>query len=406
MLVSTLIALAALLPGSQATSNGSLESRLDSAAKAGIDSGRMVGFSLAVIEDGKVALEKQYGLASIRRKTPVNADSEFAIGSVSKQFTAACILLLQEDGKLSLTDPVGKFFPDMTDSGTITIRDLLNHVSGYLDWYPLDYLDSRLAHDVPSEYVRHTYGTMPLDFQPGSFYSYSNTGYLIAAMIVEKASGKRFFDFLSQRILKPLRMDHTYEYRQTGPRFTERYTRFFQAPLEVAVKEAPGWCLGAGGLVSTPDDLAKWDIALMNGQVLKPNSWALMTQPRTLSGGGTSMYALGLVASHYKGHVIYVHSGGMAGSITENLICPDTRRGFAWTCNSDVADTSGFDKALMEDLVPSGEVRANPPPASSNLGTARAFQARRPFGRRCRQDALWTDSIGQAGPKHPLTRNE
>jgi len=315
-----------------------VESNLKAAVQKQIADGKMVGFSVAVITDDKISLSKQYGLSNVRRNVPVTQDSEFAIGSVSKQFTASCLLLLQEDHKLSLSDPVGKYFPELTRSDTVTIRDMLNHVSGYRDWYPLDYLDLRLSRSISSQAVLRQYGTMPLDFTPGDYFSYSNTNFLIAARIVEKVSGMRFYDFLKQRILKPLGMSHTVPYAPSGPNFTERYTRFFQAPQEVAIKEAAGWCLGAGGLVSTPEDLAKWDIALMEGRVMQPDSWQQMTAIRTLNSKKVSNYALGIERHSLGGNLCFAHGGGMAGSTTMNVFCPSARAGFALTSNDDAAD--------------------------------------------------------------------
>ena len=294
--MAALISLA-ILPATPAQ----VEHSLDQAAKTALKDGGVIGMSVAVAIDGKIALVKPYGLASARKRLPVTQDSEFAIGSVSKEFTAACILLLQEDGKLSVDDKVGKYFPDLTSGDRITIRDVLNHVSGYSDWYPLDYLDSRLAHDVSPEYVRKTYGTLPLDFATGDHYSYSNTGYLIAARIVEKVTGRPFFEFLRRRILQPLGMNHTLPYGVRGRNFVERYTQFLQAAPEIATPESPGWSLGAGGLMSNPEDLMKWDIALMNGQVLRPESLALMVAPRKLNSGAVSNYGFGLVAGKYEG---------------------------------------------------------------------------------------------------------
>jgi D-alanyl-D-alanine carboxypeptidase len=330
--------LLALTAGQQAMpTSSSLEEKLDAIFKDQLSQGQMVGFSVAVVTEGKLSLLKQYGYANLEQKTPVTKNSEFAIGSVSKQFTAACLLLLQEDHKLSLSDPVSEYFPDLTQSSKVTVRDLLNHVSGYRDWYPLDYIDRRLTRDIAPEQVAKQYGSMPLDFNPGEYFSYSNTNYLIAALVVEKVSGKSFFEFLSNRILEPLGMTHTLPYANQGPDFTERYTRFFQGPQEVADKEAPGWMLGAGGLISTPEDIAKWDIAMMNGKILSADSWDQMFTPRTLSTGEVSTYGLGQNVSIVNGNLMVSHNGGVAGSRTGNMVCLDRKSAVVWTANDDQA---------------------------------------------------------------------
>src|SRR6202044_3656156 len=130
------------------------------------------------------------------------------------------------------------------------------------------FIDSRLTGPTSPDAVMQEYGRRPLDFEPGSFYSYSNTGFLIAARIVEEVTGEPFMGFLSRSIFEPLRMERTGVYRLEGPGLVERTTTYFGGQLEPAVPESPGWLLGAGGLMSTPEDLAKWSLGLMSGAVL------------------------------------------------------------------------------------------------------------------------------------------
>src|SRR6185295_12921177 len=143
----------------------------------------------------------------------------FAIGSVSKQFTSAAVLLLAEEGKLSARDPVAKYYPTLTRAKEITLLDLMNHVSGYPDYYPLDFLDRRMKKPIDPDELLRQYAGGKLDFEPDSRYSYSNTGYILLGRVVEKVSGESLGAFLTRRIFKPLGMDHSfYELASADPR--------------------------------------------------------------------------------------------------------------------------------------------------------------------------------------------
>ena len=180
---------------------------IDSFLSAQVQLANRVGLSIAIVKDGQVVLAKGYGKRSLEDRRPVEPDTLFAIGSVTKQFTCACVLLLAEDGKLSANDPVAKYYPNLTRAKDITLLDLMNHVSGYPDYYPLDFVDRRMQAAIAEDELLRQYAGGKLDFEPGSKYSYSNTGYILLARVVEKASGETFGAFLSRRILKPLGME-------------------------------------------------------------------------------------------------------------------------------------------------------------------------------------------------------
>lgn len=345
---------------SQADLKADLEAKVDHAVYEELQDGQAVGLSVAVVQNGKIILTKQYGLASRMHKSKVKENTEFPIGSVSKQFTAACILLLAQDRRLSLDDKVAKYFPNLKRAEDVSIRDLLNHVSGYPDWYPLDYPDARILRPTAPETVLETYGAGPLDFEPGSYFSYSNTSYLMAARVVEKVSGKSFFSFLERRILKPLHMSHTHEYQLSGRNVVDRYTSFFGGPMELAELESPGWMLGAGGLLSTAEDLAKWDIALLSGKILSRDSWAQMTAPRKLLTGMTSNYGFGQSLGYTFGHPDISHRGGVSGSIADNEILPEDNCAFAWLSNYDVTPFGPLNSAIFGALIPEGARRQAP----------------------------------------------
>src|SRR6185436_4805839 len=226
----------------------------DALAKTGVPSA-----SVTVVKDGQIAYVKAYGDARIAPRTPATPEMRYSIGSISKQFTAAAILLLQEQGKLSLDDKVAKYIPDLTRASEVTIRQLLSHTSGYQDYWPQDYVMKPMLEATTARKIMDTWAKKPLDFEPGTKWQYSNTNYVIAGAIVEKVAGIPFFQFLQQNIFKPLSMTSVMDIDQS--RLTESdptgYMRFALAPLRIAPKEGKGWLFAAGELAMTAEDLAK-----------------------------------------------------------------------------------------------------------------------------------------------------
>src|SRR4030095_6081169 len=162
--------------------------------------------SIAVVKDGQVVYVKAYGDARIDPKTPATAEMRYSIGSISKQFTAAGILILQEQGKLTLDDKVSKFIPDLARANEVTIRQLLSHTSGYQDYWPQDYVMPMMLQPVTAQKIMDGWARKPLDFDPGAKWQYSNTNYVIAGVIIERASNKSLLEFLREKIFIPLGM--------------------------------------------------------------------------------------------------------------------------------------------------------------------------------------------------------
>jgi len=333
-----------------------------------IQAGDLVGVSLAVARDGKIVLARGFGRALVNDSRAVTPETMFAIGSVTKQFTAACVLLLAEEGKLAVTDKVARYYPDLTKANDITILDLLNHVSGYPDYYPLDFVDRRMARAMAADDVIRAYAKGALDFEPGSRYSYSNTGFLILGRIVERVSGESFGAFLARRILKPLGLDHTmYEPDRKGPAFAVGHSTFaLSAPLP-AVPEGKGWIAMAGALYSTASDLVRWDLALTGGKVLKPESYRLMTTRRRLSDGTLSTYACGLVVGERNGVTVLNHNGAVSGFYANNLVVPSTGSALAVLINFEAGGQVGKINRL---IVPSFFPSAPPSPPAPAAGEA------------------------------------
>ena len=194
------------------------ELKIDVAAeKVLTDTWRSLGPRSASVKDGKIAYTQAYGLARISPPKPATPEMAYAIGSISKQFTATAVLLLQQDGKLSVDDPVGKYFPELTRSNEVTIRNLLTMTSGYEDFAPQDYTIPDWLKPIDPAKLVHMWATKPLDFDPGTKWQYSNTNYVLVSLIVEKVSGEPLDKFLHERVFGPAGMKdlfNTYTQRE------------------------------------------------------------------------------------------------------------------------------------------------------------------------------------------------
>ena len=285
-----------------------------------------VGATVAVVKNGRVLLAKGFGHRAVDSPAPVDDATLFGFGSVTKQFTASAALLLAERGKLSVKDRVAKYYPGLTHANDITLLDLMNHVSGYTDYYPLDFVDRRMLAPIAPDDLIRDYAGRPLDFEPGTRWSYSNTGFVLLGRIIERVSGQPLGTFFSENIFKPLGMTHTlYEPPPDDHRVAAGYTSFELTALTHATREGAGWVGPAGGIYSTGADVARWDIALMDGRVLKPESWKLMSTPRMLTNGKSSNYGCGLGVGTREGMTVYTHGGAVSGFIARNTFIPQTR---------------------------------------------------------------------------------
>jgi CubicO group peptidase (beta-lactamase class C family) len=293
-----------------------------------------VGLSVAIYKDGRMVLAKGYGKMSLQADRPVTPETRFAIGSVTKQFTCAAVLLLAEEGRLSIHDPVAKYYPALSRATDITILDLMQHVSGYPDYYPLDFVDRRMRTPIDPDELLRRYAGGRLDFQPHERWSYSNTGYVLLGRIVEKITGETFQTYLERRILHPLGLRRTvYEPTDPGDSTATGHAAFALGGPEIVGPEGSGWIGAAGGLYSTPTDLVTWDVALMEGKLLKPESYRILTTPGTLSDGRVTDYGCGLAVRTEGGRQVFVHNGAVSGFNAWNAFVPSTRSAVAMTCN-------------------------------------------------------------------------
>jgi CubicO group peptidase (beta-lactamase class C family) len=299
--------------------------------------------SIAVVKDGRVVYVKTYGDAKLEPKTTATTQMRYSIGSISKQFTAAAVLMLQEQRKLSLNDKVGKYFPDLTRANEVTIRQLLSHTSGYQDYWPQDYVMKPMLEPTSERAIMNAWAKKPLDFEPGTKWQYSNTNFVIAGAIVEKVAGMPFFQFLQQNIFKPLSMTSVMDIDQS--RLTESdpvgYMRFALAPLRVAPKEGKGWLFAAGELAMTAEDLAKWDISIMDRKLMKPEAYGELGTEVLLNNGVGTNYGLGVNVSMALNRRALSHGGEVSGFVAQNIVFPDDRAAVVVLTNQDASGAAG-----------------------------------------------------------------
>ena len=300
------------------------------------------GASIAVVKDDKIIYTHAYGMARIDPPMPATPEMRYSIGSISKQFTAAAILMLAEEGKLSLDDKLVRWLPDLTRAGDVTIRELLSMTSGYQDFWPQDYVMPRMLEPVTAPEILNDWARKPLDFEPGTKWQYSNTNYVIAGMIVEKVAAMPLIDFLQRRVFGPLQMTSVFntDLSPLGPADPARYLRYSLGPLRPAPKEGRGWMFAAGELAMTAHDLALWDISLIDQTILKPTSYrALETEVQLANGVGTR-YALGLDVGITNGRRFVSHGGEVSGFTATNTVYPDDRAAVVVLTNLDATNAS------------------------------------------------------------------
>lgn len=331
--------------------------------------------SIAVAVDGKLAYAKAFGNAQLNPKLPATAHMRYKIGSVSKQFTAAAVLLLVEDGKLSLDDKVAKFFPRLTRARDITVAQLLAHTAGYPDYYPLDYATAAMRKPVTPDALMNKYGKKPLGFAPGARWDYSNTDYVIAGRIVEKVSGQPLEQFIGTRILAKAGMTTAIDTGTSSWRTDDPlgYTRVATGPLRVALPEGAGWTFAAGQLAMSASDLVRWDLALMNNTILSAASRDKLVKETVVPSGQETHYGLGIgVDVAEDGSARWSHMGGVSGFIANNVIYPKHKLAIAVLTNTmDFRLGSGLQGALEQMLLPpTPEAPAAAADANANANAA------------------------------------
>jgi CubicO group peptidase (beta-lactamase class C family) len=307
------------------------------------------GCVVAVSQHGKVVVNRAYGSADLEREVPLSPSSLFDIGSVRKQFVAAAVLLLIEEGRLSLSDDIRKHFPELPDYGhKVTVDHMLTHTSGIRDWTGLRPLAGRNV-DVVSLILRQR----GLNFAPGEEWSYSNSGYVLLTELVARASGMSFFDFTRKRLFEPLGMKTTFSPVDLRDVLKNRALGY--------EKEGNGWQVGmyvgnergssGGAILSTASDLLIWNEALTSGRLGKFVTEKLHEQTK-LNNGRKLNYARGLIVETGRGDKMLWHSGGAAGYSAWLGRLPAHGLSIAVLCNGDVTSASNLARRVADLFVP------------------------------------------------------
>jgi D-alanyl-D-alanine carboxypeptidase len=308
--------------------------QVDSYLKSQMQQHRIPGLTLKIIRDGKVIKTAAYGLANIELSVPAKPETVFEVGSITKQFTAAGILLLAQEGKLSVDDNISAHLKDAPEAwANVTIRHLLTHTSGIKSYTGLDGFQL-WRHLTQGQFIK-AIGREPMEFQPGDSWKYCNTGFSLLGYIIENVSGKNYWDFMGERVFQPLGMRATTNrlpsliipnrasgYEQTNQVWINRDSDLTEV-------------FSAGAIASTVGDLAKWNAALDGNRLLNAASKAQMWMPLKLNNGETRKYGFGWNVDAVEGHKNIGHGGSTSGFSTSIQRFPDDRLAVIMLSNTD-----------------------------------------------------------------------
>ena len=364
-----------------AASSAAAQSTLPDSVVRGIDgvfsrfTPKTPGCAVGVFQNGSIAFAKGYGLANIEYDVPITPQTPFIMGSVSKQFTAAAIALLVEQGRLALNDDVRTYVPELHDYGKrVTIDNLVHHTSGIRDFWALvdlagmRYDDGYNVGDVVALAARQR----SLNFDPGVAYAYSNTGYILLGVIVQRVTGKTLRQFAAEQFFTPLGMTSTQFHDDHNEPVHGRAAAYSPAatggPWKINIWNND--IVGQGGLMTTMEDLQKWDENFYTGKVGGPEFLKRQLQRGKLNNDSTLAYAFGLEVGAYRGLPMVEHSGSTGGYRTDLARFPSAHTSVATMCNVSNADAVGLAHRVA-DIVLASKVA---PPLPSNRSRAAAQQ--------------------------------
>ena len=349
-------------------------SEIDRIVTAALAAEQVPSASIAVVRDGRIVLTKAYGQANDR--LPATPALPYQIASISKQFTAMALLLLEDEGKLDLDDKVAKHLPGISGGDRIALRQLLNHTSGLQDYWPQDYSFPAMARPTTPQGIVDRWAKKPLDFQPGDQWQYSNTGYVVAGMIAEKVGGQPLIAYLERRIFRPLGMTSVRDQDEAnGPAFPAGYGRYALGPVRLVTPPAPGWLYAAGELSMTAEDLARWDIARINRSLIPADDWEAQEATARLNDGKDTGYGLGVGVRTIDGRRVVRHTGEAVGFLASNSVWPAERAAVVVLTNTWSSGAYGrIARDIARVILP-----PSPAPPRDSVAAAQAARARAVF---------------------------
>jgi D-alanyl-D-alanine carboxypeptidase len=358
-------------------SDAELTRRVDAAIAQVVARSEAAGISVAVARGDRIVVDRGAGMANVARNEAADANTIFRIGSVTKQFTAAAIMKLVEQGKLGLDDPLAKYLPDFDTGGrTVTIRQLLNHASGIPNYTAQRAFggDFAIRPDLTRADILNLVKGVPFDFEPGAGWRYSNTGYYLLGLVIEKVSGRPYPEFLRQELLAPLKLAHTlYDGGTLVPHSATGYTvdplTRTRTPARALNMIAP---FSAGSLASTAGDLLHWQIALTNGRAVSAASFQQMIGSTAKTGRGDALYGFGLVVDTMIGQRHIWHNGGIDGFNSVVSWFPDLGLRTAVISNSEALPSEAVEAMVIQALTSRDPLP--PPRTTPQAGTEEALR--------------------------------
>jgi len=284
------------------------------------------GAAVVIVENGEIIHQSGYGLANVELNVPISNDTVFRIGSVTKQFTAAGIMLLEQRGQLSTSDRIEKYLPDYPTHGhVITIDNLLTHTSGIMSYTNIpDYMETEIRDDLTTEELIDVFDNLPMEYAPGDKWNYNNSGYVLLGAIIEAVSGHSYEDFIAEQIAGPLGLGSTV---YGGPKLIPNRASGYGMGDDGNIVNAGFLSMtqphAAGSLLSTTGDLVKWHKALTGGEFIHDDSYMKMTSPFELNDGESHPYGYGLGLGTMRGRKLIAHGGGIHGFTCYSMWLPD-----------------------------------------------------------------------------------
>ncbi len=341
-----------------------LAARLDRLAAKAFADGDVAGISIAVVWHGATVLAKGYGVADAEHGTAVDADTVFRIGSITKQFTAAAILRLAADGSLAVDDPLTRYLPDYPVHGrAITLRHLLTHTSGIKDYEHGAWLAAHMAEARPATELIASFAAEPFDFEPGTQWSYSNSGYFLLGQIIERLTGHSYAATVDAMVAAAHVDGVRYcADQQDAPHAARGYQRGAGGARVPAAPIRMMHVMAAGAMCATASGLVAWAQALAGGRVVTPAAWAEMTTPVRLANGDHHDYGFGLFTGRLGDHRMIFHSGGINGFVAKLSSYPDDELYVAVLVNTESNAADALDDALAREVL-----GVAPPPPTLDL---------------------------------------
>jgi D-alanyl-D-alanine carboxypeptidase len=353
-----------------------VQSKIDTDVRAALSASHAQGATIVIVRDGAVVFARSYGLRDVERSSPADEHTRYEIGSITKQFTAAAILQLEEAGKIDLDARVATYVPTAPHAGEITVRQLLTHTSGLADYTDAPNFDALAATTASFDRVLSPIAGKPLGFTPGSAFAYSNTNYLILGRIIERVSGQTWEAYVQQHLFLPAGMRESATMAQED-RLADMARGYAYAHGRAAASKpiAESWASSAGGIVSTADDLRRWSEALSSGRIISTSDYELLTTPARLTDGSVIPYGFGMKVDRFEGQPRIWHDGNTNGFDGSDQFFPSQGVRIIVLTNTLAAGSDAIVEHVYDDLFPavaSAAVRgaepqpSGPPPAAND----------------------------------------